>query len=301
MVNIKHLKAFLAVASELHFTRAAEIVCVTQPALSALIQQLEQDLGIQLIRRHTRQVELTAAGKDFHGTALKLVHDFEQALHDLKTYKSVKRGRLDIAAVPSVCASLLPAVLKRFTSTYPDIRLNVLDISGQEIMDALKDKQIDFGLTYTQLSKEIEATFVMQDTLMLVCHKNNALAARKNIRWRELVDVPLIAMNQGTTIRTLIDSTALSKDMKLDIILEPKLMPTALSYVEADIGVTVLPSSGVRNNLPSQLVCIPMSEPTIKRDISLLKLRGMPLSPAAASFRKMLLEMCSAEDDSPEK
>ena len=71
MINIKHLKAFIAVASELHFTRAAEKVFLTQPALSSLIQQLEQDVGIQLVRRHTRQVELSDAGKDFKVTAEK--------------------------------------------------------------------------------------------------------------------------------------------------------------------------------------------------------------------------------------
>ena len=77
MVNIKHLKAFIALATELHFTRAAERVCLTQPALSSLIQQLEQDFGIQLVRRHTRQVELTPAGEEFRDTAEKLVADFE--------------------------------------------------------------------------------------------------------------------------------------------------------------------------------------------------------------------------------
>ena len=86
MINIKHLKAYIAVASELHFTRAADKICLTQPALSSLIQQLEQDLGVSLISRHTRQVELTEAGSEFKATAEKLVADFEQAIYDVITY-----------------------------------------------------------------------------------------------------------------------------------------------------------------------------------------------------------------------
>ena len=291
MINIKHLKAFLAVSSELHFTRAAELVFITQPALSALIQQLELDLGVQLVRRHTRQVELTAAGIEFTETAQKLVHDFEQAIHDIQTYKSIKRGRLNIAALPSVCSWLLPPILKQFKLNHPDIRLNVVDIPGQEIIDALKQRHIDFGLSYTQMNKDIEATKIMQDTLVVVCHCENHLANKKNITWRELADEPMIAMNQGTTIRTLIDSTALSKDMKLDIILEPKLMPTALAYVEAGIGVSILPSSGVSKELSPKLRCIPLSAPAIKREISLLRLKDSALSPAANSFKNLLESM----------
>lgn len=296
MINIKHLKAFLALSSELHFTRAAELVFITQPALSALIQQLELELGVQLVRRHTRQVELTVAGIEFTETTQKLVHDFEQAIHDVQTFKSIKRGQVNIAALPSVCSSLLPVILKQFNLRYPDIRLNVLDIPGQEIIDALNQRRIDFGLSYIQKNKDIEATKVMQDTLVVVCHHENALANKTSIKWRELVDEPMIAMNQGTTIRTLIDSTALSKDMKLNIILESKLMPTALAYVEAGIGISILASSGVSKQLSSNLRCIPLSTPSVKREISLLRLKNSTLSPAARSFAELLKSMSDELD-----
>ena len=88
MINIKHLKAFIAVAAELHFTKAAEKVCLTQPALSSLIQQLEQDFGVQLVRRHTRQVELTEAGNNFRATNLGQQLLGQKSLDQTETNKS---------------------------------------------------------------------------------------------------------------------------------------------------------------------------------------------------------------------
>ncbi|QJR81073.1 LysR family transcriptional regulator [Alteromonas pelagimontana] len=289
MINIKHLRAFIAVAAELHFTRAAERVCLTQPALSSLIQQLEQDFGVQLVRRHTRQVELTEAGEGFLSTAEKLVSDFEQAIHDVKTYKSIRRGRVDIAAVPSVCGHFLPDVLKKFSDAYPDIRLNVKDCAGQEIVDSIKGKLIDFGISYTQTDKDLEAIAITEDALVVVCKRSHSFAQKEYVTWEDLADEKLIAMDKGTTIRTLIDSTAIAQNMKLDIVLEPRLMPTALSYAESGIGVTILPSLGVVKNLPQSLIRKPLNNPTIKREISLISQRGRTLSPAAKILKSFVL------------
>ena len=290
MVNIKHMKAFIAVASELHFTRAAEKVCLTQPALSSLIQQLEQDFGIQLVRRHTRQVELTEAGENFRATAEKLVADFEQAIYDVKTYKSIRRGRVSIAAVPSVCQYFLPDVLKRFNDSYPDIQLQVVDSAGQDILDALKDKRIDFGISYTQTNKELEAQALFKDALVVVCGRQHPLVKRAEITWEDLIDEKLIAMDKGTTIRTLIDGIALSKNMKLDIVLEPRLMPTAIAYAEAGVGVTILPSLGIEKSLPSTLIALPLHDPGITREISVIKRRSSTLSPAAKTLYSFIFE-----------
>ena len=288
MINIKHLKAFIAVASELHFTRAAQRVFLTQPALSLLIQQLEQDIGIQLIRRHTRQVELSDAGKEFKLTAEKLVADFEQAIYDVKTYQSIRRGKLSIAALPSVCSFLLPPVLKKFNQAYPDIRLQVSDCAGQEIVDALHDKQIDFGISYSQSDKNLEASILLKDALMIVCDHQHEFAKRASVSWAELANQPLVVMDQGTTIRTLIDSSALALDMKLDFILQPRMMTAALAYVAAGIGVTILPSTGVSKNLPDNLVVVPLKSPVVERGIAILTRRDSTLSPAAKVFKEYL-------------
>src|SRR5688572_24710743 len=98
MINIRHLRAFVAVAEHLHFTRAAQSVYLTQPALSTLIRQLETHLDLQLLQRNTRVVELTPIGHEFHGTARKIVEDMDVALRDLKSFKALAKGRVRLAA-----------------------------------------------------------------------------------------------------------------------------------------------------------------------------------------------------------
>lgn len=296
VINIKHLKAFSAVASELHFTRAAEKICLTQPALSSLIQQLEQDLGVSLITRHTRQVELTEAGQDFKLTAEKLLSDFEQAIYDVKTYKSMRRGRLSIAALPSVCNSLLPPVISAFSRHYPDIKLQIVDCLGQEIMEALNDKRVDFAISYTQSDKELEAIPLLKDALMVVCRREHRFASQTEVTWLQLANEQIIAMEKGTTIRTLIDSNALAKDIKLDIILEPRMMPTALAYTEAGIGISILPSSGVSAAISANLVMLPLVSPKIERGIAILRRRDKAMSPAARMFQQYLQQWIATAD-----
>lgn len=290
MINIKHFKGFVELANELHFTRAAERLFLTQPALSNLIQQLEEDFNLQLVKRHTRQVELTSAGKEFKVVAEKLVADFEQAVYDIKTYKTMPRGRLDVAALPSVCSSFLPAVLKKFSRDYPDVRLNIVDTHGDDISHALRDKRIDFGISYTQSSVDLEATPLFNDKLVVVCRRDHTLARQSVVQWADLLENKIIAMNKGTTIRTLIDGAALSKNMKLDIVLEPKQMATAYAYVDAELGVAVLPGVAGEVNIQPGLICIPLVAPEIIRGIALLSHKDRLHSPAAVAFKQCVLQ-----------
>ncbi|WP_024462294.1 LysR family transcriptional regulator [Marinimicrobium sp. LS-A18] len=288
MVNIKHLKAFIALASELHFTNAADQLCITQPALSTLIRQLESDLDITLVARNTRQVQLTQAGEEFLSTAQKLVNDFEDALNDIKLYKAIKRGRLVIAALPSLCTSVLPPIIKQFKNDHPGIRIEVLDISGDEVVEAVRSKSVDFGITYKHPGKDIEARALMQDELVLICDTSRKIAKNATVDWESLSKEPIIAMHKGTTIRNLIDNVANEQNIKLNIILEPKLMPSAIAYVEAGLGSAILPDSGITSQLPKTLKRIPITSPQIKREICLLKLHQMVSSPAAEKFISVL-------------
>lgn len=299
MVNIKHLKAFIVLASELHFTHAADQLCITQPALSSLIRQLESDLDIRLVARSSRQVQLTQAGEEFLSTAQKLVSDFEDALNDIKLYKAIKRGRLAIAALPSLCTSILPAVIRNFKNLHPGIRVEVLDVSGDEVVESVKNKVVDFGISYKYPGKDIETTSIMQDKLVFVCHENSTLSDKAAIDWESLSREPLIAMHKGTTIRNLIDNVANEHNIKLSITLEPKLMPSAIAYVEAGLGSAILPDSGIISQLPRTLKRIPITSPEIKRDICLLRLNQSVMSPAAEKFVNILLSTFPQNDLQP--
>jgi LysR family carnitine catabolism transcriptional activator len=289
MINIRHLRAFVAVAEHLHFTRAAQAVYLTQPALSTLIRQLETHLDLQLLQRNTRVVELTPIGREFQATARKIVNDMDMALSDLKSFKTLAKGRVRLAALPSLWTSVLPGALREFHAKHPGIELAISDLAGEDIIKALRDKSVDLALTYTPALKDIKAQLLLRDQLVVVCPKQSPLAQNPTVRWRDLSGHPIIAMAQGTTIRMLIQGAALAKGIALNIVLEPHLMPTAIACAESGLGTAILPSSGVPAVLPTSLVSLDLVDPVVRRDLSLVTLAQTPLSPSAKALYELLM------------
>ncbi len=288
-INLRHLRAFLAVAEHLHFTKAAEAVYLTQPALSALIRTLETDLGVRLLERNTRVVELTPIGREFYKTVQKLLAEFDEAVDGVRDYRAIKRGRVTIAALPSLCATILPKLTLKFGELYPDIVTALIDVPGKDILASLRDRTVDFAISYSQPLSDIRLQPLMQDRLVLICHRRSPLADSRSVHWSSLRDRPLVAMATGTTIRSLMDGVAAMQGIALNIAVEPHQMATALACVEAGFGDAVLPSSGVPTHLPPTLRRRNLVNPILHRDISILTLADYTLSPAAAAFRDLLV------------
>lgn len=288
MINLRHLRAFVAVAEHLHFTKAAEAVYLTQPALSTLIRQLESDLGVRLVNRNTRVAELTPAGRDFYETARRVLAELDGAIAGLKPGKLETRGRVALAALPSISTYVLPGVLKQFMAAHPDTDLELHDLPGEEVLTALRSRAVDLGVGYAQTLDDIAARPLFRDKLVLFCAADSRLAARRKVRWRDLVGEPIIALAKGTTARMLVEATMIKKGIKLDIVMEPRLYTVALALANAGLGAAIVPSVGLPSALPSSLAYRELTDPVVRRDISLLTLKQYRLSPAAKALYEAL-------------
>jgi LysR family carnitine catabolism transcriptional activator len=184
---------------------------------------------------------------------------------------------------------VLAKIFGAFHETYPEIRLDIKDIPGAQIMDALTNREVDLACTYAQHGPGIDAYPFMKDSLALLCRKDSDLAQHKVLKWKQLVDRPLIAMAEGTTVRTLIDGIIAARELHLNIVLEPKMIATAIAYVRAGLGVAVLPTAGISAQLSLELARVDLVDPKISRDISVLSLKDYSLSPAAQALREMIL------------
>lgn len=290
MINIRHLRAFTTVAEHQHFTHAAEAIHVSQPALSALVRQLESDLGVTLLERNTRNVVVTQIGREFYELAQRTLATFDEALAHIADYGMLQKGRITIAALPSFAASMLPRMVLEFMREHPRISVNIIDVPGDEVIDAIRTKRADIGLTHTQPEPDIESTSILEDRLVLVGQLRQAKPRNdKSIRWKCLGAEPIIAMARGTTIRALIDAAAAASKTTLNIVLEPRLLPTAIACAEQGLGSVVLPSTitpveSLRNCRQFELAA-----PSMTRDISMIHLGQSPLSPAAHAMREHIL------------
>lgn len=286
-INLKHLRAFRAIAHYQHFTRAAEALGLSQPALSVLIRQLEEDLSAVLLYRTTRAVELTPIGREFIVTTSKILASFDSALQDVTDYALLKRGRLRVAALPSLCSSLLPNVIGTYRKCYPDIVLSVTDAVGDDIVQLLQTGQADIGIGYVSVGETLHSQELFTDTLMAVSLARKGHSGDRT-SWAELAGSNIIAMSHGTTIRRLIDEAAHRAGVSLNIVLEPTQMPVAIAYVRAGLGTAILPTSGIPDGLSQQLACVEIDKPLMKRSISIVRSAHAHMTPAASSFIQLL-------------
>src|SRR5690349_10318065 len=146
MFELRHLHAFIAIAEELHFGRAARRLHMTQPPLSQSLRQLEAGLGTLLLRRTTRSVELTAAGKVFLARARTVLREAQDAAQAARRAASGEEGRLVIGFVPSAAFALLPRMIRAYRASYPRVGLDFIEMTTLPQSEALRRSRIDVAL-----------------------------------------------------------------------------------------------------------------------------------------------------------
>ena len=146
--DLNDLLAFRAVAELSNFRRAAESVNISQPAFSRRIDKLEQALGVRLLDRTTRRVNLTAVGRDFHRKVVSMLDELDGTLLSIRGMAATRLGEVTIACVPSTVYYFLPQVIQRYQERHPKIRVKVFDASANEVLAAVARGEADFGLNF---------------------------------------------------------------------------------------------------------------------------------------------------------
>jgi len=290
-MEIKHCRAFVAVATHLHFTKAANALNMTQPTLSHLIQQLEQSLRVTLLTRSTRQVELTPMGETFLPLALNVVNDMESAVGHMRDLAELRRGKVTIAAFPSVAANQLPHLIVSFQNRFPDIEVLIRDGIWENIIHDIHNGIADFGITSEPRDMEpFEFTPVYDDEISLLCPTGHPLTKHKSVSWKVLAREKLILLSDNTGVRQSIDLALGPKTQKLKSVYEPALIQTVAGLVSAGAGLGVILSSYKHVIKQDNVVSIPITDPVVKRPVGILRRKDRQLTPAAKTFHEMILD-----------
>src|SRR5262245_38474437 len=192
-MDLLQLEHFLAVAEEGSFTRAAERVCRTQPAVSQSIKKLEEELGTPLFARDVHDVSLTEAGKALVEYARKMVHTRDAAMRMLGSLKHVSSGTLNVAAHESAAVYLLPAALRQYMRRFPDIRVGLHRSRLSEIPRKIVDRAMHVGFVKDEPSfRELQCVPVHADEMVLVAGPNHPFARRQRVSIRDLEGEPFI-------------------------------------------------------------------------------------------------------------
>ncbi|BAZ02207.1 transcriptional regulator LysR family protein [Tolypothrix tenuis PCC 7101] len=245
-MELRHLRYFIAVAEELHFSKAAERLHIAQPPLSQQIQQLEAELGVELFQRKTkRQVQLTEAGKVFLQEAYGLLLQLETAIVLTQRIGRGQTGQLRIGFTSLVIYELLPSILRQFREQFPQVELVLRELTTSQQEQALRDSLIHVGFAHPPLEDDtLSYQSIHQQTLVVALPSNHSLAQTEHIQVQELEDEPLIMFPRylAPGLYDLIMSLFRQRNIKPQITQEAVQMQTIIGLVSAGMGVAITPS-----------------------------------------------------------
>ena len=288
-VSLKQLRGFAAVALEGSFTRAAQQLFLSQSALSSLIRGLESELGLRLLDRTTRRLELTEAGRELVPAVERLLADLDRVAGDLRDVAERKRGHVRLGTTPLLATSLMPELLRSFVEAYPEIELSLFDASADQLLAKLRKGELDLALATFDVSEaDISAEPLLHDAMVAICTANHALAQAKALRWEDLLDQPLLLLREGSGLRALVERHFEPLGGCPKPALEVTHIATAMAMAAAGLGVAILPSYALKVSALANLVGVPLTEPAVVREVSLAHLQQRSLSPAALGMAEHL-------------
>ena len=290
------LEAFVAIVEHGSFHKAANALFITRAGLSRRLKNLESQLGVVLIERSTRTLRLSPVGRGFLPRAQRMLTEMKNAFHEIQDASKLAEEEVGIASLMSIAHHLLPQILTRFAQKHPTTRVRIFDGTSGEVTDSVLSKTSDVGIAaMTGPSHGIQAMPLAHDSFVLVCRDDNPLRARKAIRWKDLRDKPLILLDQ-TTASGLSFKRAVD-DLKLVLprLYQVQHSTTALGLVNAGLGAAILPSLNLFHGIYPRIRALPLIEPSLEREIGLIRRRDEPLSQAARDFCAVVMEVFSQQ------
>lgn len=289
-ISTRLLQAFLALADCRHFGHAAQRCHVSQSAFSVMIQKLEAAAGARLFERDTRNVMLTPEGELFVDVARQLVSDIDAAFSDMSDYVARRKGKVTIAALPSLAAGWLPPVLAQYRQTWPGVTVQLHDAISDHCLAYLRQGKADIALTAPGPGMvEFETQPLCSDPFFLVCRRDHPLAKKRLIRLPQLAGCELIHLARSTSVRQHLDAM-LHQVGAWHGGLEVEHLATVAGLIESGLGVSLVPALTLFQFNHPNLVAIPLDAPELVRPLLIVHVRGRSLSIAAQGMLELIQE-----------
>jgi LysR family transcriptional activator of glutamate synthase operon len=297
-MELRQLRYLVALAEELHFTRAAEREHVAQPALSQQIRRLEDEVGLGLVERTTRHVSLTAAGEVLVVRARRVLAELEAAGTELSALRGMDTGHVTIGAMHTMGPIDLSLPLALFHDLHPGVGLTVREQSSEEMAEMLRVDEID--LAFLSVTERVESEGLglhqlVSEELVVLLPLDHALSGREEVRMAELADEQFISFRAGARLRELLFAAGREAGFEPRVTLESNESQRIRRLVARGLGVSILPRSDA--DRPGADVAVSrLVKPSLRRDITLAWREGRRLAPAAEAFLDLSRETFADPD-----
>ena len=295
-MDFDQLETFLEVAKHSSFSRAAERRFRTQPAISAQIRALEDEVGAKLLDRSGGKVSLTAAGKVFQKYAEETVEARRGVINSLAEMERVPRGEVVVGANEGTCLHILPEVFAQFKKQYPGVAVNIDRLESAAILEAVIDNSVDFGVVSLPVSdNRLTVVLIHRDELVVITAPHHPLAKSKAVTLEAVAKYPLV-MPEGGRTRDALEQLLHDRKLKPNLAMELDSSELLKRFVAADVGVGFVARSNVQEDLKAgMLAAIPLSDATIRRDLALVFRKDKALSRAALAFIDIAVKLKGKE------
>lgn len=291
-MELTQLEFFIKVVEEGSFSKAAERVYRTQPAVSIAIKRLEEEIGAPLFERSQKPTALTELGELVFDYANRILALRDQTLDAVAELRSLQRGRVRIGANESTSLYLLPHLILAYRELHPNVRVEIFRHTSERLPREVLDRNVDFALmAFAPVDSDLESFPVLRDELVLIMHPDHALAKRTSVSVTELGEESFLAHNVKTGSRYKVMETFAHHHTSLNITLELATVETIKRFAQLKIGLAFVPRMCVADELErGTLVSIPVEDLSYARTLWVTHRRAMTFSHAAAAFLEVLRE-----------
>lgn len=270
-ISIENLRVVLAVAHARSFSAAALERHIAQSSLSRTVAQVEHQCGVRLFDRTTRQVALTVDGEEFVRTATRIVEGYDEGLAHFAGYLDGSRGVLRIAALPSVAAMLLPAIVSRHRVARPQVRVEVEDVLAAQVAQSVRSGRVDLALTVRDaITDSLQFSRLASDDFFCMVSPAHPYAARDSVAWDELAGESFIAFDEASSVRSLVDAVMLSRSIEPAQQVTARNIASVAGLCSAGLGVSAVPGLVVPLMGFAELRAVPLADPVVSREIGVL-------------------------------
>lgn len=289
-MNRNHLAIFHAVAEAGSFSRGADRLLVSQPAVSKQVGELEARLGVKLFDRLPKGIRLTEAGSVLAAYARRMLDLEEQAERAMAELRGLTRGRLAIGASTTIGAYLLPEILGQFRRMHPGVELHLEIGNTEDIQHQLIEGRLDLGLTEGLVEDErLEAEVFREDELVVIAPPGHPILAKRRVTAERLAREPLILREPGSGTRAVVERALAAKGISIRPVMSMGSTEAIKRAVAAGVGLAIVSELTVKLETESgRLAIVPLSDLTLRRPLHLLRLRGRDEPAAVKEFLGMM-------------
>jgi DNA-binding transcriptional LysR family regulator len=290
-ITSRELQAVCSIAEYGSFMAASLTLNVSQPALTRTVQRVEQAIGLELFRRTTRRIEITPAGQEFIALANRILADLRISFENMREITDEQRGQVIVSTVMSAAYIQLPGIVSRYRESRPRVEIHMREGVHGTVLEDVRSGVADLGITYVDdVPPELSSIRLTTEAFHTVMPKGHPLSSKSGITLQEASRFAMVSLPKEAQTRRLLDGLASAEGLVLQHAVTVSQFATVMQFVQAGVGLAIVPGGAVPAALSAGLMSRPLTKPAVSRTMGVVLLKDRGLTPSARGFLSQLQE-----------